>query len=100
MGMSTYVMGVIDLNRRFHKMIALKEACDAAEIDYPIELEEYFRDTGIEADEETLRRDKEEIDLGRMGVAVEYGDEYRSGVEVLLSDIPAEVKAIRFVNTW
>lgn len=99
MGMSTHIIGIRDLepNSQFEKMINVKLACEAAGVDYPDEVCNYF--DGSEGDsveylrEELLHRDLEDV-------ATTYSDTACSGYEIRVEDIPKDVKTIRFYNAW
>jgi hypothetical protein len=94
MSMSTYVYGVRDLDGMFAKMMRVKKVCDTAGISYPKEVTEYFKDPG--ENEETIRREMETLEI-------KFERNSRNGeyiYEVQLEDLPKEVKAIRFINSW
>ena len=41
-----------------------------------------------------------EVDLHKQGCASEYGRDGESGIEIDVTKLPADVKVIRFVNSW
>lgn len=97
MSMSTYVLAVRDLTKKFNTLWNIKEQCDKADISYPKEVIEFFGDMLHESREytesELLTFDLEEKD----GVKELEGS---SGFEVELSKLPKDIKKIRFVNSW
>jgi|GEM_PF-3342727 len=96
MGMSSHVSGVRDLDGRFAKMMVAKLACEAASVDYPAEVREYFKYP--EESEDYLRREMESVDID---AAVTKGtDNATEHWTVDLSKLPEGVKAIRFENSY
>jgi len=93
MGMSVHIKGIRDLSKRFDKMMAVKEACDKARIDYPADVYDFFGPEACE-DREYLATEMEtieiEVERPRAGHAAE--DRY----EIDLSKLPEDVKKIRF----
>lgn len=96
MGMSSIVKGVRDLDGKFASMMKIKLACDEAEVDYPIEVREYFRFP--DGPEDYLRREMEEVSL--CDCVEQYFRDGTHGFEVDLSKVPEEVKSIRFENNY
>ncbi len=97
MGMSTHVVGIRDLDGKFARMLALKKMCEEMETEYPPKVVEYFGDC-IEFDEEDAIRD-EMHSVQILGVE-EYRNDYSEGLEVDLSQLPPDIKKIRFTNSW
>ena len=97
MGMSTRVKGIRDLDGKFANMIQVKEACDAAGIDYPQAVKEYF--DGYESEDvDYLTTEMEEVDI-RDNVQ-EYTPESSNVWVVSLENLPEGVKAIKFENSY
>ncbi len=96
MGMSSSVIGVRDLDGQFKKMMAAKLACEAAEVGYPQEIQDYFNDP--DEDEDELRREMGEVNINE--AVSEYGGDGTDTWEVDLSKLPDGVKAIRFENSY
>jgi hypothetical protein len=97
MGMSTSVIGVREFDGKFAKMLAAKLACDEAEITYPPAILEYFGGAAGES-VDYLRREMEEIDVK---AAVTQGSENSADwIEVELSKLPFDIRAIRFRNSY
>jgi hypothetical protein len=89
MGMSTHVTGFAPPDERWVKMKAIWDACGAAGIDVPDEVDGFFGGeapdpAGVEV-ELTLRK---------------WRDGEREGYELDVSAIPPQVKTIRFYNSW
>lgn len=96
MGMSSRVIGVRDLDLIFSKMIAVKNACELAGINYPKEIIEYFK-YPVES-EDYLRKQMEEIDIT---VAVNHKQNICTDYfEVDIAKLPQDVKVIRFENIY
>ena len=111
MSMTTYLKGVRDLDKDFAKMIAVKEACDKAGVEYPKQVLEYFAtptypDRAHE-DAEELREEMSETLLEHG----EYGQEPHPAVTkeskngravytLDLQKLPKDIKAVRFINSW
>lgn len=86
---SIYAIGLITPNEDYLKKAAAYQALKEANIAIPIELSDYFNG--------------EEPNLNGMKTTVQYRD-YKGymedGVEVDLSDLPANVTTIRFYNRY
>ena len=95
MGMSTHVQGFRPPDETWQKMRAIYDACDAAGIDLPWEVEDFF---GGEAPDEA----GVEVDLirGSSPAVREWSDEYRKGYEVDVRLLPDRVHIVRFYNSW
>jgi hypothetical protein len=106
MGVSTYVIGIRDLDGRFDKMWKIKEQCQEAEVSLPVEVKEYFEKLDSEGyqdwdgDLEDIQRDSiensaREVNLN-YDLKITRGDvEYSDGMEFDVADIPDYVKTIR-----
>lgn len=89
MSVSAYVRGIIPPDETWQKMRAIWDACEAAGVMVPREVEDFF---GGEAPDPA-------------GVVVEvaareWKDDTGEGYEVDLGGLPEHVKTIRFWNTW
>lgn len=89
MGMSTHVKGFVPPDERWQKMKAVLDACAAAGIEVPDQVDEFFG--GEEPDPQG-----QEVDIPHHN----WGDDHRNGVEIKTEDIPERVKVIRFYNSW
>jgi len=96
MGMSTHIVGVRNLDGNFKRMIAVKLACEAAGVDYPQELKDYF--LYPQESEDTLREEMEEVDI--KAVVAERTEDSSNIWEVHLASLSPEVKSIRFTNSY
>ena len=97
MGVSTHIVGVRDLDGRFEDMLAIKRACDAAEVEYPAAVEDYFGEP--ECSEDGLRSIMSEVDI-EDAVTQVYLQDSTDTWEVDLSKLSDEIKAIRFNNSY
>lgn len=101
MGMSTDVHYFRDIenDKKFGSMMVVKEACEKAGVDYPDEVKEYFAPIGV-----NMLRPLEEIKdaMTEMNIDVErdYKSDHTEGFEIHLSDLPADCKVIRVVNSY
>lgn len=89
MGMSSDVIGFRPPDDRWKKMKDVYDACEAAGVPIPSEVDGFF---GCE--EPDPRGVEIEIP------AEKWEDEYRQGFEITVSDIPAGCTVIRFYNSW
>jgi hypothetical protein len=88
--MSTHVTGFAPPDEQWAKMKAIWDACGAAGIDVPDEVEEFFG--GDEPDPAGV-----EVDLP---LRKWNGHEAGAGYELDVASIPPQVKTLRFYNSW
>ncbi len=91
MSMSTHVIGFVPPDEQWQKMKAIWDACEAAGIPVPEEVDDFFGDTGpdpagVEVDLDPLLR--------------EWHGDSGAGFELDVTAIPSKVKTIRFYNSW
>lgn len=91
MSMSTYAVGLRPPDEKWTKMKAIYDACDAAGVDAPDDVSDFFGDKAPDPSGVVV-----DIDAA----VSEYLDEYRQGLEVDLSKLPKDVTVIRFLNSW
>ena len=60
MGVSAYLIGVVDMDGLFHQMLEAKRFIDGANLSYPIEVKEYFGNLAGES-ESYIREEMAEI---------------------------------------
>lgn len=89
MGMSTHVKGFVPPDERWQKMKAVLDACTAAGIEVPDEVDEFFGDGGPDPQ-------GQEVDIPSRG----WKTDHQQGIEIKTEDIPERVKVIRFYNSW
>ena len=89
MGMSTHVKGFVPPDETWVKMKNVYDSCKEANIVIPVEVEIFFG--GKKPDE-----NGQEIDL----VEHEYSGVSEDGIEIHLSEVPKNVKVIRFYHSW
>lgn len=96
MGMSTYVVGFIPPDERWLRMKAVWEACRAAHIDPPAEVERLFEDGPPDDSGREVTMHE-----GVHPAVKEWTDgDMRQGIEVDLSQLPAGMTSIRFINSY
>ena len=95
MGMSTHVTGFVSPeNENYKKHSKVLIACIEAGIsELPKETAEYF---GSKYPEKYLLEEKLEVKIPTS----ERSNEYSSGFEIIVSEIPDGVHKIRFANSW
>lgn len=94
--MSTHVVGFIPPDEKWLKMRAIFDACKAANVGLPEEVDEFFGgetpdDRGREVDERAMVK---------AGAIREWKDDSREGFELDVSKLPPDVKFVRFYNSW
>ncbi len=89
MGMSTRAVGLVPPDDHWRAMKAVHDACKAAGIDPPVEVESFF-------DGEEPGDDGMEVEIPSR----EWGNDHEDGLEVDVSLLPPHVRIIRFVNSW
>lgn len=102
MSMTTCIVGIKPDDEKFAKMIALRDACDAASVRYPDALCEYFQPAHpSEADGSgvTTPIAVSWRDPTTAGVKV-YRDESSDGFEVDLRKLDPDIKILRFYNSY
>lgn len=95
MGMSTHVVGIKPPDAKWKKMKAVWDACKSAGISVPDEVCEFFGN-------ETPDPKGVVVELEKQGCVSKYNDADRTaaGFEVDVTKLPADVKIIRFSNSW
>lgn len=94
MGMSTHVEGFKAPDAKWKQMKTVWDACRAAEIGVPEEVDDYFE--GEDPDHFGVT-----VEIEGTECCKEWSDEYnRVGFEVELKKIPKGVTHIRFYNSW
>lgn len=93
MSMSTHVVGFAPPDEKWQKMKAVWDACAAAKIPVPDEVDRFFNfnvpdSSGVE------------IELENLECVSEYRAEMVDGFQIDLSKLPPNVKFIRFFNSY
>lgn len=96
MSMSTHVVGFKPPDEKWKKMKAIHDACKAAGVSRPDEVIDFFdggepEDCGVEASQG---------DLLRCGALVPFKSDDHEGFTLHVDKLPADVKIVRFVNSW
>ena len=92
MSMSTHVVGFKPADSKWKKMKAVWDACTAAGVDPPNEVEDFF--DGI------YPGDDPGMSVDIKSAVAEWSDEGCSGHEVDVTKLPKDVTVIRFFNSW
>lgn len=93
---STRVYGIVPPDGRWQQMKAVWDACQAADVSLPLDVETFFN--GEEPDEAGVL-----INLGNheaLRVWSPGGDSMQEGVEIELAALPPGVTIVRFVNSY
>lgn len=88
MSMSTHVVGFAPPDEKWQKMKAIWDACEAAKIEAPMEVQKFF--------------DYKDPDPRGVVMNIPYqcwGNDHVQGIEIEVERIPKHVKAIRFYNS-
>ncbi len=93
MGMSTNVVGFKPPDKKWRDMKAVYDACHAAGVEAPDEVDEFF--DGNPPDDSGV-----EVDLEDNECCSEYNEDSQSGFEIDVSKLPKDVTIIRFFNGW
>ena len=96
MGMSSHITGVRNLDGKFAQMMKIKLACEEADVNYPQEVDDYFKYP--DESEDYLRREMEEVDIS--AAVSKCNHDTTDAWDVDLSNLPDEVKFIRFENSY
>lgn len=95
MSMSTYVKGVRPADETWHRMKNVWDACKDAGVPVPGEVDRFF--DGDDPDPAGVIID---LDENKHPAVRKWNDEYSSGLEVILSQLPPDVTVVRFINSW
>lgn len=93
MGMSTYVVGIKPPDEKWKKMKAAWDACASAGVPIPKKVDDFFG--GEPPDERGVV-----VEIEETQAVTKYHINTSSGFEVDISKLPADVKIIRFCNSW
>lgn len=96
----TSVYGVIDVtnNTKYNDYVRVAEACISAGIALPNEVVSYF--TSLDIDINTKEWKEKHESLIKLPTTEIHPTDMQEGVELKVSDIPAGVKTIRFINSY
>ena len=99
MSMSTHVFGIKPPDDRFKTMYEVWRVCLKAKVTPPKEVLDFFADE--EPDEAGVRISLDYFVGTKAYPAVtEYSEEMGQGYEVDLRKLPADIKILRFVNSY
>lgn len=89
--MSTSVIGFAPPDEKWKKMKAIYDSCEAAGIDVPDEVDEFF-------DGETPDPAGVSVDLDSL--LEDWSTESQQGYQIEIAKLPKNVKILRFYNSW
>jgi hypothetical protein len=95
MGMSTHVVGIKPADAKFKEMLAIYRACEKAKVSIPKEVDDFF--DGETPDESGV---VVSLEASAKGPVQEWQDDSAEGYEVDLRKLPADIKILRFYNSW
>jgi len=95
MSMSTHVVGIKPPDEKWQKMKAVWDACREAGVEVPDDVNCFFEcetpdDKGVLVD----------LADNYSPVATKWSNISSGGYEIKLEDLPADIKIIRFYNSW
>ena len=94
--MSTSVMGFKPPDVKFRKMLKAYRACEEAGVDIPDDVDDFFGGEPPEYAGVVVH-----LNERKYASAVRpYKDDTREGYEVLLDELPEDIRILRFVNSW
>jgi hypothetical protein len=92
MSMSTHVVGFRPADEKWHQMLAVWRACAAADVRMPREVEGFFNGENPENEPGM------EVDISAAMSA--YEQPGADGFDVDLTKLPADIRVVRFYNSW
>ena len=95
MSMSTHVYGIRPPDDNWKKMYAIWKACKSGSVDIPEVVLDFFDSGNPDPKGVVLTLDRAEN-----GCCAAYNDEYSSGFEADLTQIPKDIKILRFARSW
>ncbi len=99
--MSMHVVGFVPPDDEWNAKVAAVRACRAAGVEPPEELERFLGLDPGEGQEPDDYGRQVAIDEGIFPLAIkEWKDDTRVGYEVRLSDLPPEIKVVRFYCSY
>ncbi len=96
MGMSTHIKGFKPPDDKWRAMKAVYDACMAAKISIPEDVEKFFNDDTPDEQGVVI----EERALIACGAARAWGGSGREGFEIDIKKLPADVTVVRVYNAW
>lgn len=90
--MSTHVVGIRPRDEKYVDMVCIWAACKKRNIEVPEDVRTYFNDEPPSDKGVIVELFKESV--------TKYTDDYRNGLDVDLSNLPPDVKVLRFYNSY
>lgn len=94
MGMSTHIVGFRQADDRWKRMKAAYEACEAAGVEIPDDVDDFF-DGEPPGDKPGM-----EVDIKCSPAVSEYNDDSLSGFEIDIRELSKDIGIIRVYNSW
>lgn len=97
MGMHTYVLGFAPPDEKYVRMLKARQACLDAGLEVPASIDEFFQGENP---------DPVGFSISLSGVKKyakacrPWKEDSREGFEIVLDELPKNIKVIRFVNSW
>lgn len=91
--LNVFVVGLRPPDDHWKRMKAAWDACKMAGVEVPLDVQQFFGGTTPDDDGIT-------VDLEKTDCLSDWRDGLRTGVEVDLSKLPADVSKIRFYTAW
>lgn len=95
MGMNTHVIGFKPPDEKWRAMKRIWDACVAAKVSVPLEVAHFFG-----SDREDPSDAGVEVELEGTECCRVYERFGASGLEIDITKLPADVKIVRFYNSW
>ena len=89
----SYVVGIVPPDEKFLQMKAVYNACKEAGVPVPNDVDVFFN--GEKPDDSGVK-----ISLRGHPSVSEYRADSEDGLEIVISDLPPNVKIVRFVNSY
>lgn len=93
MGMSTHVVGIRPRDEKYVDMLTIWAACKKMNVEIPKDVRSYFNDEPPAVGGGVI------VELSKKSVS-KYSEESRDGLDVDLSNLPPDVKILRFYNSY
>lgn len=91
MSMSTSVIGFAPPDKKWKKMKAVYDACLAADISIPDEVEDFFDGT---------EPDPAGVSVVLDGLLEKWATDSQEGYQIEIAKLPKNVRILRFYNSW
>ena len=100
MGMSTHIVAIRPPDEKWRKMKAARDACVAAGIEVPDEIDDYFDNEAPDEKGVLICLEIGEFDRARHPSIQNYQSDSGGVWDVDLDKLPPDTKILRFYNSW